>query len=233
MNAFYTLPKSIQWFLAIVMAVLFAVLVALNCWATYHHPLFAFLFLLASPLFYFLTTPLFTLTGKYQYFSPLYFGYVKSNGNMEMHLGTNFDFVFILLPLLFSNKNIRLEIKKYFINGNLQLIEYLERNPTQLNSIYLIIISHLITDKNISFYNMKRDKMSLYEKIEYYLYCIDILWIYIFSCGFKNIFRIFFPKKTLCKTTDLVLKKKYFLASLQKLEFQNNTFTLSQFQYDY
>lgn len=237
MNAFYLLPKYVQWIVAVFMTMLFIGLVAIICWITYNKPVFGFLFLLVSPIFYLLTTPLFTLSGKYKYFSPLLFFYEKSNGDMEMHLGTNFDYAFVIIPLLFSKKNIRTEIKKYFIEGNLNFIDFLEKKSNEKSSVKVSTISHLINEKTKECYHAQYEKISLWEKIEYLFYTVDILWMHLFSCGFKKISRIYFPKKITSPALIFINRKEFFIKAQEKVKSKNGSFTLSQFkqinQYQY
>jgi hypothetical protein len=229
MKNYSLLPLSIKWFLAVISLLSLAMVYIEMAIVIWNNLLFLWLLIFGSPLFYFFTTPFFTLIGKYQYYSDVMFGY-RTKNEIEIHLGTSFDYVFTVFPNWIKGKPIRNQIKKNFITGNLELIKKIENEEIE-NNIILSTTSHLINKKTFEVFKTEAVKMNLLQKIDYYWYTIDLLWMYVFSVGFKKIGRIFRVQKIQIQAKDHCLNKTIFEKALLEIESQNQTqFTISQYK---
>lgn len=229
MKNYCLLPLFVKWFMATVLLLFLAFVYLEIGIAIWHNLLFFWLLVFGSPLFYFFTTPFFTLIGKYQYYSDVMFGY-RTKNEIEIHLGTSFDYIFTVFPNLIKGKSIRNQIKKNFVAGNLELIKKIENEEIDCNTI-ISTTSHLINKKTFEIFKTEPVKMDLFQKIDYYLYTIDLLWMYVFSVGFKKIGRIFSVQRIQISAKNHCLNKPVFQKALDDMESRNQTeFTISQFK---
>ena len=176
MNRFYTYPKVVQWFFAIVL--LLISLVFIGIWLDFImvNFLLYFTFPLMAPIFQFCFTPFFTLIGMYQYKSPMLLVYGASDKKYDLHNGTGFDYWFVMRKIKpgIPTQN---KILEYYLEGLLNIVKEMEEG----------IIPETITISGTSYFFSESTAKRLgfdivpppgFLKFNQYMNFLDLLWMY-------------------------------------------------------
>lgn len=151
-DVFRSSSKWVQWTGALLLAALclgvLTVCFALPFldWRLSFVPLLVFPLL--APLESLLLTPLYALSGRFHYYSPLLFATRRTGGGLDLHVGTLFDY---LLHLRWSDRGPRAarRVTEALLRGLLVLCEEMERGR-MLPGTALVATSYFFSDRTLA-----------------------------------------------------------------------------------
>ncbi len=152
MHAFTRLPKSARWAGALLLAALLVgVLGACVALITRDWRLLPLLFPLVpvlATLESLLLTPLYTLLGRFHYYSPLLLATRRSDGGLDLHVGTLFDYV---MRLRWKDRGPRATrtVTADLLLGLVALCEEVERG-TLPQDAPIVATSYFFSDRSLA-----------------------------------------------------------------------------------
>ena len=186
MKNFYKTNEKFQWSIGILMILMLLILVIL--WLYVENPFLRLsLIFIVIPLYLFLSTPIMTLTKKYNYVSPMLMYIKKNDETLELHSGTSFDYLFLI-------KNIRPGIYwrnkmlQYYINGLIKILEKIKNDEISKTAI-IKGTSHFMENSIIKKLGFTIDDPEPIDKIGFFIDYLDLVWMNSLSKG-----QIHFPK---------------------------------------
>lgn len=182
MHPFYQKSKLFQWTVA-----LFLLGVVLGLFVVYTKILginiflgLFFLFLLI-PVFQFSCSPLFTLTGTYQYLSPMLLVFGASDEKYDLHNGTSFDYLFVMRKYK-PGVEVRTAILKYYLEGLLEIVTRVE-NGQLPNTVSVEGTSYFFSESTAKRLGFEVEPGKGFLKYNLYMNFIDLCWTYSLSQG--------------------------------------------------
>jgi len=205
MNAFYKLPKVLQWGIALTLLVggFFPALAVIEL--GYLHPIGYLLFLFYIPIGQFFFTPFFKLVGVYNYYSPMLLGYMPSNIQIDLHSGGSFDYLFVM-----RKYSPGFEMKKrlllFHIEG-LRNIAQLIEDKTIPASVTIVGTSYFFSDRSAQKMGFELINPSLFYRINLFVNIFDLTWMYSLSQGKWSLPKVWQAKKVQISGQKLVENK--------------------------
>jgi hypothetical protein len=200
MNSFYNLSKRSQWFWAILLFLLFIALF-IGCTALMvKNPLWIFLVFVLVSLQHLLLTPWIKLSETYEYLSPMLLVFKPNEKEYDLHNGTSFDYLFVMLGVKVGAP-LRNKLLAYYFEGLLKVIERLEEGkipPTVLIKGSSYFFSER-TAKRLGFEVFETDASVRFNIVLNYL---DLTWMYSLSRG-----KLSFPKIKGVQTAQITGEK--------------------------
>lgn len=210
MNKFYSLSPLAQSIISKLMFGLFLLLCLFwGLWLT--KSMFAIIgvFFLV-PVFQFLCTPHFRLSGVYTYLSPMLLVYNASDEKYDLHNGTSFDYL-LMRKEISPGKQWQKKLLGWYVEGFLNIISKIEMNQLP-ESVKVRGGSYFFSETTARRLGFEIGSMNMSERLNVYINYLDLLWMYSLSKG-----RIAFPNlsklKTVTTTGDqLLLQKEHLIA---------------------
>lgn len=186
MNQFYKANKKIQWSIGIIMMLMLLACIAV--WFLIDSQLLkvSIVFIMV-PLYLFLSTPIMTLTKKYNYVSPMLMYIEKKDGTLELHNGTSFDYLFVM-------KNIRPgidwrnKILQYYLDGLKEIVDKIKNGEISETS-NIKGTSYFLGNSITKRLGFRISEPEVMDKINFFIDYLDLVWMFSLSKG-----KIQFPK---------------------------------------
>lgn len=205
MNDFYKQPKLLQWTVAILLLIL-GFLPALTIIEKGHsNPLFYLLLILYIPLGQFAFTPFFTLTGVYQYYSPMLLGYMANTKQIDLHSGGSFDYLMVMRKYK-SGIEMRNRLLLYHVEGLLKLIQRIENNSIP-PTVHIIGTSYFFNQRTLEKMGFELARPSFFYRLNLFVNFIDLFWMYSLSKGKWSIPKIWHARKASITGAQLIASK--------------------------
>jgi hypothetical protein len=206
MNDFYKQPKILQWIEAVLL-LLFGFLSALSIIELgYSRPIFCLLFIIYIPVAQFAFTPLFTLTGIYNYYSPMLLGYMANNLQIDLHSGSSFDYLFVMRKYR-SGIALRNRLLTYHLEGLINLIQLIEHKNIP-ETVNIVGTSYFFNNRTLQKMGFEMVNPSLFYRLNLFANFIDLLWMYSLSQGKFSMPKIWNAKKASISGATLIENKK-------------------------
>lgn len=215
MNIFYTANEKIQWAIGSVMMLL--LLAGIAFWLHFIDSLLlrlAMVFIMI-PMYLFLSSPIMTLTRKYNYVSPMLMYIKKKDGSLELHSGTSFDYLFVMMNVR-PGINWRNKMLQYYLDGLTEIVEKIRNGEIPVTSMIKgtsYFMGNSIT-KKIGFNISEPEEI---DKVNFFLGYLDLVWMYSLSKGklqlpkYANLRKAEISCKELLKSENILNKyKEYF-----------------------
>lgn len=206
MNNYYKQPKILVWIESILLLFigLYPFLVVIE--KGHIQPLYYLLFILYIPFCQFSITPLFRLIGVYKYYSPMLLGYMANNQQIELHSGTNFDYLFVMRKCKFGVE-WRNKILLYHLEGLLSIIQQIE-NKAISESVTIVGTSYFFNHRTLHKLGFNIEKASIGHKCNLFLNFIDLIWMYSLSQRKFAIPKLWNVHKASIQGSQLIMNKK-------------------------
>ncbi len=205
MNEFYKLTGIFQWVIAIVLFLvgLLPLLVVLEKGAT--QPLFYLLVIIYMPLAQFTCTPFNKLTGVFRYYSPMLFGYMANNKQIDLHSGTSFDYLFVMRKYK-SGVEFRNRILSYHLEGLIYIVQLIE-NKRVPETVNIVGTSYFFNNRTLQKMGFETKNPSIFYRLNLLLNFVDLIWMYSLSQGKFAIPKINIVKKASITGKSLIENK--------------------------
>jgi hypothetical protein len=215
MNAFYDLPKFLQWIAALIILFLGFYPAILIVEAGANQPLYYLLFFVYLPIGQFITTPIFRLLGVYKYYSPMLLAYMENKRQIDLHNGSSFDYLFVLRKYK-KGAEIRKKIIKYHLEGLLEIIDEIEKGSIP-SSVSIVGTSYFFSERTLRKLGFETQKPSFFYRINLFMNCIDLFWMYSLSRGKLSIPQIWRAKKAHIPGAELIKSRQTIIELNQSL----------------
>ncbi len=223
MNKFYTQPKLLQWIEAILLLIVgFYPAILIIEWG-HSQPLFYGLFFIYLPVGQFITTPIFTLSGIYSYYSPMLLGYMSNKSQIDLHSGTSFDYLFVMSKCK-AGFQFRNRILTYHLEGLLHIISQIEKNvvPT---TVKISGTSYFFSERTLHKIGFELEETTLFYRINLLANAIDLLWMYSVSQGKLSMPKLWSAKNASIEGGKLIESKEIIIDLHKKLTVKKKTTT--------
>ncbi len=219
MNSFYHLDLRLQWFVAWLMVSLLAA-VFFGWLYILTKTIFAILFIfLLFPLQLFLLTPIMRLTGSYKYLSPMLLVAAPTEEIYDLHNGTTFDYLWVMLFRYRPGAEWRNRLLAYYLEGLLAVVAEIESGELR-DSVIVRGSSYFFSEQTANRFGFKiSHQTNSGEQINLLLNYLELAWPYSMACG-----RLALPDLRRIKTAEiegakLVQQKLRLQVLLQRLQF--------------
>lgn len=206
MNKFYSLPKFILWFLAIILAFLGGMPLGFTLIFGFEISfLFLFLLPITLPIAICTSTPIMRLSGYFIYYSPMLLG-IKSKKKLDLHNGTTFDY---LINMKLKDKGIkaRYKILAYYLEGLLKITDEIESGKIS-DSISIEGTSYFFSDSTAERLGFTLRKPLFQYYFNFIFNFTDLTLMYSYSKGRFTIPRIFHIKRAVITPSELCAQKE-------------------------
>ena len=215
MNDFYTLPKVLQWVLAILLLVsgFFPALALIEL--GYTQPIAYLLFIFYVPIGQFSFTPFFTLLGVYRYYSPMLLGYTPSDTQIDLHSGSSFDYLFVMRKYS-PGIEMRNRLLLFQLEGLKKIIQLIEDKAVP-ESVNIIGTSYFFSVRTVQRIGFELIEPSLFYRVNLFVNFLDLLWMYSLAQGKWTLPKVWQAKKVQITGQKLVEHKVQLDALYEKI----------------
>jgi hypothetical protein len=215
MNDFYTLPKVLQWLLAILLLVsgFFPALALIEL--SYAQPIAYLLFIFYVPIGQFSFTPFFTLVGVYNYYSPMLLGYTPSDTQIDLHSGGSFDYLFVMRKYS-PGIEMRNRLLLFQLEGLKKIIQLIEDKAVP-ESVNIVGTSYFFSNRTVQRIGFELIEPSLFYRINLFVNFLDLFWMYSLAQGKWALPKVWQAKKVQITGQKLVEHKVQLDALYEKL----------------
>lgn len=205
---FYTLPKSVQWVLAVVFS-LVGIVIPFAVINIVYFPFWFITIPVIKTICHFSVVPLMRLSGLIIYYSPMLLAIRTDDNILELHNGTVFDYI---LNMKWRHKGSY--ASKYiminYLNGLLKIIKEVEEKKIPGN-ITILGISYIINKKTAEKLGFTVEKPSTYRRMLFLIDYFTLFLMYSYSKGKIAFPNVFDPKKIKISSGKLVESKEKIL----------------------
>lgn len=222
MNTFYQQPKILQWILSLSLLIIGFLPAIYLIDKGHFQPFYYTLFFLYIPISQFVNTPFFRLIGIYKYYSPMLLGYMANQKQIDLHSGGSFDYLFVMKNYKAGNE-MRNRLLLYHLEGLLHLIDLIEQKSIP-ETVEISGTSYFFKDQTMRKIGFELEQPTLFYRINLFLNCIDLIWMYSLSRGTISIPKIWNAKKVTISGTNLVKSKTQLETIYFKLKSRTKSF---------
>jgi hypothetical protein len=222
MNTFYQQPKILQWILSLSFLIIGFLPAIYLIDKGHFQPFYYTLFLFYIPISQFANTPFFRLIGIYKYYSPMLLGYMANQKQIDLHSGGSFDYLFVMKNYKAGNE-MRNRLLLYHLEGLLHLIDLIEQKSIP-ETVEISGTSYFFKDQTMRKIGFELEQPTLFYRINLFLNCIDLIWMYSLSRGTISIPKIWNAKKVTISGTNLVKSKTQLETIYFKLKSRTKSF---------
>ncbi|OJJ18062.1 hypothetical protein BKI52_29875 [marine bacterium AO1-C] len=218
MNKFYNLPIFLQWTISVMLLAIGMFLFTVTMSAFHPYGMFL-LFPVVLPLAHFALTPLLTLLGMYKYYSPLLLVYSPNAMKYDIHMGTSFDYLFVM-HWRERGLKARKKIWSNFLQGLIQIMEEIEAGKLP-DTVKVEGTSYFFSVKTAQRLGFVLEKPSLSYRFNLIINYVDLWWMYSFAQNRLAFPRVFNARKAIISGKDLVKRKHQFEQLVARLQRDN------------
>ena len=222
MNTFYQQPKILQWILSLSLLIIGFLPAIYLIDKGHFQPFYYTLFLFYIPISQFANTPFFRLIGIYKYYSPMLLGYMANQKQIDLHSGGSFDYLFVMKNYKAGNE-MRNRLLLYHLEGLLHLIDLIEQKSIP-ETVEISGTSYFFKDQTMQKIGFKLEQPTLFYRINLFLNCIDLIWMYSLSRRAIAMPKIWNAKKVTISGTNLVKSKTQLETIYFKLKSRTKSF---------
>ena len=222
MNTFYQQPKILQWILSISLLIIGFLPAIYLIDKGHFQPFYYTLFFLYIPISQFVNTPFFRLIGIYKYYSPMLLGYMANQKQIDLHSGGSFDYLFVMKNYKAGNE-MRNRLLLYHLEGLLHLIDLIEQKSIP-ETVEISGTSYFFKDQTMQKIGFKLEQPTLFYRINLFLNCIDLIWMYSLSRRAIAMPKIWNAKKVTISGTNLLKSKTQLETIYFKLKSRTKSF---------
>lgn len=206
MNDFYKQAKILQWIEAILLLIIGFLPAIFIIEKGHAQSIFYLLFIIYIPIGQFAFTPIFRLSGIYQYYSPMLLGYMANYRQIDLHSGGSFDYLFVMRKYK-AGAEIRNRLLMYHVEGLINLIQLIE-NKSIPETVNIVGTSYFFKERTLNKLGFEIEKPSLFYRLNLFVNFIDLFWMYSLSQGKLSIPKLWNAKKASITGAKLIESKK-------------------------
>lgn len=222
MNTFYQQPKILKWILSLSLLIIGFLPAIYLIDKGHFQPFYYTLFFLYIPISQFVNTPFFRLIGIYKYYSPMLLGYMANQKQIDLHSGGSFDYLFVMKNYKAGNE-MRNRLLLYHLEGLLHLIDLIEQKSIP-ETVEISGTSYFFKDQTMQKIGFKLEQPTLFYRINLFLNCIDLIWMYSLSRRAIAMPKIWNAKKVTISGTNLLKSKTQLETIYFKLKSRTKSF---------
>lgn len=175
------------------------------------NPYLYILVIFFGSVYHFTTTPYLRLKGTYKYYSPMLLVFMPSNDKYDIHNGTSFDYLFVMLGTK-PGRSWRNKLLRYYLEGLLNIVEEIELEAIP-DSVLVRGSSYFFGERTVKKLGFSVREISKDEKPNFYFLYLDLTLMYSLAKG-----KLAFPKLNRVKTAEIsgadLCKQKAYLQKL-------------------
>lgn len=216
MNRFYDQPIWLQWIETSILLLLGMYPAVLIMQAIFVQPAYYLLIIFYGPWMQFTMSPLFKLLGTYKYYSPMLLGFNPNDTHIDLHSGTSFDYLFVMLKYKAGIK-FRNRILLYHLEGLLNIIQEIEEKKIP-ETVIISGTSYFFNERTMLKFGFEKEKPLLSYKFNLLMNAVDLFWMYSLAQGRLSIPKIWKVQKATVQGQKLVENKVIIANLYQKLQ---------------
>lgn len=132
-------------------------------------------------------------------------GYMANQKQIDLHSGGSFDYLFVMRSYKAGNE-MRNRLLLYHLEGLLNLVELIEQKSIP-ETVNIIGTSYFFKDQTMRKIGFELEQPTLFYRINLFLNCIYLIWMYSLSRGTLSMPKIWKTKKVSISGTNLLKSK--------------------------
>lgn len=196
MSAFYQLSPIARWTICLLFTAILAVITLHWIAIVNEHFYNSILIFLFVPVVQFFATPVFTLTGLYQYYAPMLITFRSSKTSVEIHNGTSFDY-FLVFGRNKNKRPIKTWMLIYYLHGLLKIISAVKAGNLS-NQATIKGSSYFFSEQTVKRMGFELAPTASFVKLNILVNYLDLLWMYSLAHG-----KLRFPNLNHIKTATI------------------------------